>query len=85
MLYTVSVKPKVEDISKRFGRRACINACAMPSAAWRTSRVHPVVAKGADDLYRIRVGDHRIIYQIQDAVLVVLVVQLGNRREIYRT
>ena len=37
-----------------------------------------------DRLYRMRVGDYRIIYQIQDAVLVVLVVQIGNRREIYR-
>jgi mRNA interferase RelE/StbE len=40
--------------------------------------------KGEDGLYRVRVGDYRIIYQIQDAVLVVLVVQIGNRREIYR-
>ena len=40
--------------------------------------------KGEDGLYRIRVGDYRIIYQIQDPVLVVLVVQIGNRREIHR-
>ncbi len=40
--------------------------------------------QGEDGLYRVRVGDYRIIYQIQDAVLVVLVVQIGNRREIYR-
>ncbi len=40
--------------------------------------------QGADELYRVRVGDYRIIYQIQDAVLVVLVVELGHRREICR-
>jgi mRNA interferase RelE/StbE len=40
--------------------------------------------QGGDELYRVRVGDYRIIYQIQDAVLVVLVVQIGHRREIYR-
>jgi len=40
--------------------------------------------KGEEGFYRVRVGDYRIIYQIQDAVLVVLVVQIGNRREIYR-
>jgi mRNA interferase RelE/StbE len=38
---------------------------------------------GKDDLYRIRVGDYRIIYQIQDERLVVLVVRIGHRREIY--
>ena len=40
--------------------------------------------EGADDLYRIRAGDYRVIYQIQDAVLVVLVVRIGHRRDVYR-
>jgi len=39
---------------------------------------------GADSLWRIRVGDYRIVYQIQDEVLLVLVVNVGHRREIYR-
>jgi mRNA interferase RelE/StbE len=39
---------------------------------------------GFDDLYRVRVGDYRIIYQIQDNVLIVLIVRLGHRRDIYR-
>jgi mRNA interferase RelE/StbE len=39
---------------------------------------------GAEDLYRIRVGDYRIIYQIRDELLLVLVVKIGHRREIYR-
>ncbi len=40
--------------------------------------------QGEDELYRVRVGDYRIVYQIRDAALVVLVVRIGNRREIYR-
>jgi mRNA interferase RelE/StbE len=39
---------------------------------------------GEDDLYRIRVGDYRIIYHIEDKRLVVLVVKIGNRRDVYR-
>lgn len=39
---------------------------------------------GFDDLYRVRVGDYRVIYQIQDKVLVVVIVRLGHRRDIYR-
>lgn len=35
-------------------------------------------------LWRYRVGDFRVICEIQDGALRVLVVQLGNRREIYR-
>jgi len=37
-----------------------------------------------DDLYRIRAGDYRVIYQIQDKVLLVLVVKVGHRREVYQ-
>jgi len=43
-----------------------------------------VKLQGADELYRTRVGDYRIVYQIQDALLVVLVVEIGHRGEIYR-
>lgn len=40
--------------------------------------------QGEPDLYRIRVGDYRVIYQIENKALVVLVVRIGHRREIYR-
>ena len=33
--------------------------------------------------YRIRVGDYRVIYEIFDAQLIVDVVELGNRKNIY--
>ena len=36
------------------------------------------------DLWRYRVGDYRIFCDIQDAVLTVLVLQIGNRREVHR-
>ena len=36
------------------------------------------------DLWRIRVGDYRVVYSIQDTRLVVLVVRVGHRREVYR-
>ena len=36
---------------------------------------------GEDDTYRIRVGAYRILYQIQDEILLVLVVRIAPRRE----
>ena len=39
---------------------------------------------GAENLWRIRVGDFRIVYTIEDDRLIVLVVKIGHRREIYR-
>lgn len=34
--------------------------------------------------YRVRVGDYRIVYEIADHVLIVTVLRIGNRREVYR-
>ncbi|MEX2270695.1 MAG: type II toxin-antitoxin system RelE/ParE family toxin [Vicinamibacterales bacterium] len=39
---------------------------------------------GSDGLYRVRVSDYRIVYQIRDALLLVLVLKIGHRREVYR-
>lgn len=41
------------------------------------------LAGGAGE-WRVRTGDYRIIYEIQDNVLLVLVVAVGHRREVYR-
>ncbi len=35
-------------------------------------------------LRRIRVGDYRVVYEVQDDVLVVLIVRVAHRREVYR-
>jgi mRNA interferase RelE/StbE len=37
-----------------------------------------------EDKYRLRQGDYRILYEIVDAALVVTVVKVGNRRDVYR-
>jgi len=43
--------------------------------------VNSVKLQGEEELYRVRVGDYRIVYQIQDRQLIVLVVQMGHRRD----
>ena len=39
---------------------------------------------GGDGQWRVRTGDYRIVYEIHDEVLLVLVVAVGHRRDIYR-
>lgn len=39
---------------------------------------------GGEGEMRIRVGDYRIVYEIIDEQLIVLVLRIGHRREIYR-
>jgi mRNA interferase RelE/StbE len=39
---------------------------------------------GDSERYRVRVGDYRIVYEIHDDRLVVVIVRAGHRREVYR-
>ena len=36
-----------------------------------------------EDLYRVRAGDYRVIYQIEDKILYIAVVKIGHRKDIY--
>ncbi|MHB8763180.1 MAG: type II toxin-antitoxin system RelE family toxin [Deferrisomatales bacterium] len=61
-------------------------------------RLEPVIQALADDPrpagskklageergYRVRMGDYRVLYRLEDDVLVVLVIRIGHRREVYR-
>lgn len=40
--------------------------------------------KGSIDFYRIRHGDYRIIYKIQKKVLIIVIIRIGHRRDIYK-
>ena len=39
---------------------------------------------GAEDLWRMRVRQYRVIYQIFDDELIVVVVKIGDRKDVYR-
>ena len=48
---------------------------------------HPTGTKkivGGHGEWRVRTGNYRIIYEIDDGVLVVLILAVGHRREVYR-
>lgn len=69
---------KLEIGMRRRVARAVERLAADPRAGGATK------LRGADDLWRLRIGDYRIIYQIRDALLVVLVIRVRHRREAYR-
>jgi len=49
-----------------------------------TRRMGAEKMAGFQNRYRFRVGDYRIIYEIHDAFLLVLILAIGDRKEIYR-
>jgi mRNA interferase RelE/StbE len=40
--------------------------------------------KGSENTYRIRQGDYRILYTLFEKTLIILVLKIGHRREVYR-
>lgn len=43
-----------------------------------------VALVGEDSVYRVRVGNYRIVYEVADTRLVIYVVRVGHRRDVYR-
>ena len=39
---------------------------------------------GTENLWRIRIGDYRVVYEIHDDRLIVLVVRVAHRKDVYR-
>lgn len=50
----------------------------------RPSGVVRLTNTSSKPAWRIRVGDYRVIYEIHDDQLLVLVIRIGHRREVYR-
>jgi mRNA interferase RelE/StbE len=44
----------------------------------------PGVGRGPDGTFKVRVGDYRILYDIEDDRLVVLFVKVGHRSDVYK-
>ena len=41
--------------------------------------------KGYKDVYRIRIGNYRVIYEIDGTKIVVTIIKIGHRRDIYHS
>jgi len=39
---------------------------------------------GSENSYRLRVGDYRVLYQVDDEAMLVTIFKIGHRREVYR-
>lgn len=77
---TVTVQKKLDKLPDLISSKL-INAIQQLSANPRPSGYKKL--KGQDG-YRIRVKDYRIIYLLKEYLLVVLVLDVGHRKDIYR-
>lgn len=84
MSYRIEVAPAaVRQLRKldRVAQRRVQAAIELLASEPRPSGAKKLV--GGDIEWRVRTGDYRIVYEIHDNVLLVLVVAVGHRRDIY--
>jgi mRNA interferase RelE/StbE len=86
MTYEVRFKPSAEKALAALPRAHQLQILRRLEALAKDPRPPGVEKlKGTDEeLHRVRQGDYRIIYVIRDAVLLVVIVRIGHRREVYR-
>ena len=80
LVITRSASKELEDVPSKDRNRLIAKIRTLNE----NPRPNGVEKLSGDDKYRLRQGDYRILYEIQDRELIVTVVRIGNRRDVYR-
>lgn len=70
-----------QTIAKVLDKIAKLSDEPRPSGHKKLNNFH--VPNAPDDLYRIRIGDYRVIYSIEDEIITITVVKVAHRKEVY--
>ena len=85
MAYSILFAPPAERQLKSFAEPVQRRIARRLRTLAENPRPHGVKKlAGEENLYRIREGNYRIVYTIRDKELIVLVVKIGARKEVYR-
>lgn len=79
--FAPSARRHLEDLPRADQRRIAVRIDQLATSPRPRGSIK---LEGEDDLYRIRVGKYRIIYGIHDEELIVLILRVGHRRDVYR-
>lgn len=78
--YTSAARKEIERLDRSMQQRILSRIATLAD----DPRPRGSVKLAGEDAYRIRIGDYRVIYSIHDNRLLVLVIDVGHRREVYR-
>ena len=83
--YTVHFKPSVDRQLQRLPVSMLKRIVAEVATLAENPRPTGVVKLAGDDtLWRILVGDYRVVYEIHDTRLIILVLRVAHRKDVYR-
>jgi mRNA interferase RelE/StbE len=85
MKYTVEIRPNVLKNVKRFPKRDLVKIKKKIDEL-SLNLPDPAISKmkGNNTFHKVRSGDYRIIYEIHDDKLVILIVKIGHRKDVYK-
>lgn len=81
LVYKRSVEKDLRDLNKEDRIRIVGKIIALAKEPFPPSCIK---LHGSSNIFRIRCGDYRIIYQIQNEELILLIIKVGHRQEVYR-
>ncbi|NLE73792.1 MAG: type II toxin-antitoxin system RelE/ParE family toxin [Actinobacteria bacterium] len=85
MAYRIEVSPAAARQLKKIDRRVLYQIAEKIDSLASEPRPHGCEKlRGYDNLYRVRVGSYRIVYGVEDRLVVVVVLKAGNRADIYQ-
>jgi mRNA interferase RelE/StbE len=82
--YSVLIQPSAAKELEKLALEQRRRIVAKIRALADNARPYGCEKLSGNDLYRIRQGDYRVVYSIDDDVLTVLVLRVGHRRDVYR-
>ena len=83
--YKIEIKRSAVKEIRKLPSRDLKKILAKISSLANNPRPKGCVKLSADDKYRIRVGVHRILYEIKDKRLVIIVVKVAHRKDVYNS
>lgn len=85
MTYSVEFRPAVLKILKRFPKRDLVRIKKkIEELGQNLPEPNTTKMKGNNSFHKIRTGDYRIIYEIHDDRVVILIIKIGHRKDVYK-
>ncbi len=84
MNYTVELRPKVSKDLKKIDKRDAIRIAERIVALSYNPFPLASTKMVGQDAYRLRVGDYRVLYEVHNHILLVHVLRVGHRKQIYK-
>lgn len=84
MSFSIRIKKSAARELKRLAKPDRIRIVAAIDRLAETPHLGATLKGDLRGLRRLRVGDHRVVYEVRDDELIVLVVRIAHRRDVYR-